>query len=135
MRLSSFPEIGSKMVRRCTAPQPVLTRYKLLEIQRYRLLGTGFGHSSIGYGADFQEHVSHCLWIAFAGLNDGSDLLQGFQHDRTGGHQAGFFLIHIICYVILDLLYLSTSFLWWQAVAGIIRVKLSAALRINSWGT
>jgi hypothetical protein len=34
MRLSSFHEIGSKTVRRCTAPQPVLTRYKLLEIER-----------------------------------------------------------------------------------------------------
>ncbi len=32
----------------------------------------------------------------------------------------------------INLLYLSTSFLWWQAVAGIIRVKLSAALRRNS---
>src|SRR5712691_7614083 len=35
----------------------------------------------------------------------------------------------------LNLLYLSTSFLWWQAVAGIIRVKSSTALRMNSWGT
>src|SRR6266436_10124940 len=32
----------------------------------------------------------------------------------------------------LYLLYLSTSFLWWQAVAGIIGVKSSNALRINS---
>src|SRR6266436_4610539 len=31
----------------------------------------------------------------------------------------------------LYLLYLSTSFLWWQAVAGIIGVKSSNALRIN----
>jgi hypothetical protein len=36
---------------------------------------------------------------------------------------------------LLNLLYLSTSFLWWQAVAGIIRVTLSTALRSNSWGT
>jgi len=34
-----------------------------------------------------------------------------------------------------DLLYLSTSFLWWQAVAGIIGGKSSNALRINSWCT
>src|SRR6266446_4231827 len=32
----------------------------------------------------------------------------------------------------LYLLYLSTSFLWWQAVAGIIGVKSSHALRMNS---
>ena len=31
----------------------------------------------------------------------------------------------------LNLLYVSTSLLWWQAVVGIIRVKLSAALRSN----
>src|SRR5215471_3997868 len=30
MRLSSWPTIGSKTVRRCTVPQPVLTRDKLL---------------------------------------------------------------------------------------------------------
>jgi hypothetical protein len=30
MRLSSCPTIGSKTVRRCTVPQPVLTRDKLL---------------------------------------------------------------------------------------------------------
>jgi|SoiMetStandDraft_2_1073263.scaffolds.fasta_scaffold98824_3 hypothetical protein len=34
MRLSSWHEVGSKTVRRCIAPQPVLTRYKLLEIER-----------------------------------------------------------------------------------------------------
>src|SRR5262249_3111515 len=34
MRRSSGPEIGSTTVRRCRAPQPVLTRYKLLEIER-----------------------------------------------------------------------------------------------------
>src|SRR5262249_23473906 len=32
----------------------------------------------------------------------------------------------------LDLLYVSTSFLWWQAVAGIIGVKSSHALRRNA---
>ena len=33
---------------------------------------------------------------------------------------------------LINLLYLSTSFLWWQVVAGIIRVKLNIVLRINS---
>src|SRR5438270_5217670 len=32
----------------------------------------------------------------------------------------------------IDLLYLSTSFLWWQAVAGIIGVTSSTALRMHS---
>jgi len=32
----------------------------------------------------------------------------------------------------LDLLYFSTQFLWWQAVAGIIGVTTSTALRVNS---
>src|SRR5262249_42485819 len=32
----------------------------------------------------------------------------------------------------LDLVYLSTSFLWWQGVAGIIGSKSSPALRMNS---
>ena len=32
----------------------------------------------------------------------------------------------------LNLLYLSTSFLWWQAVAGMIGLKSSNALRSNS---
>jgi hypothetical protein len=36
MRLSSGHEIGSKTVRRCIAPQLVLTCYKLLEIERGR---------------------------------------------------------------------------------------------------
>ena len=35
----------------------------------------------------------------------------------------------------INLLYLSTSFLWWQAVAGIIGVESSHALRINAWCT
>ena len=34
--------------------------------------------------------------------------------------------------ILLALLYLSTSFLWWQAVAGILGVKSSTALRSNS---
>src|SRR5215468_9142870 len=34
MRLSSWHEVGSKTVRRCIAPQPVLTHYKLREIER-----------------------------------------------------------------------------------------------------
>ena len=44
--LSSLNAIGSKTVRRCPAPQPVLTRYKLREIERLdlrsddRLIGT-----------------------------------------------------------------------------------------------
>ena len=37
----------------------------------------------------------------------------------------------IVCRLI-NLLYVSTSFLWWQAVAGIIGVKLSNVLRINA---
>ena len=32
---SSFHAIGSQTARRCPAPQPVLTRYKLLEIERH----------------------------------------------------------------------------------------------------
>src|SRR5690349_15929085 len=39
MRLSSGHEIGSKTVRRCIAPQSVLTCYKLLEIER-RIFGS-----------------------------------------------------------------------------------------------
>ena len=34
MRLSYFQGIGSTTTRTCTASQPVLTRYKLLEIER-----------------------------------------------------------------------------------------------------
>jgi hypothetical protein len=34
---SLFYAIGSKTARRCTAPQPVLTRYTLLEVERPRL--------------------------------------------------------------------------------------------------
>jgi len=34
--------------------------------------------------------------------------------------------------MILHLLYVSTSFLWWQAVAGIPGVQLSHALRSNA---
>src|ERR671924_2295697 len=34
--------------------------------------------------------------------------------------------------MVLDLLYLSTSLLWWQVVAGIIEVTSRHALRINS---
>ena len=34
MRRSSFHEIGSKTVRRCTASQLMFTRYKLLYIER-----------------------------------------------------------------------------------------------------
>ena len=33
MRLSSFREIGTATGRRCSAFQPVFTRYKLLEIE------------------------------------------------------------------------------------------------------
>src|SRR5262249_5700953 len=33
---------------------------------------------------------------------------------------------------LIDLLYLSTSFLWWQAVVGILGVTSSTALRSNS---
>jgi hypothetical protein len=34
MRLAYFHEIDSNIERRCAAPQLVLTRYKLLEIER-----------------------------------------------------------------------------------------------------
>jgi hypothetical protein len=37
MRSPYFHAIGSKTVRRRAAPQPVLTRYKLLEIERTSL--------------------------------------------------------------------------------------------------
>jgi hypothetical protein len=48
MRLSSFDEIGSQTVRRCTAPQPVFKGYKLLEIERTQFaLWTPLGHREV----------------------------------------------------------------------------------------
>jgi hypothetical protein len=39
MRLPSFQEIGSKTAKHCTAPQPVLMRYKQREIERNPIEG------------------------------------------------------------------------------------------------
>src|SRR5262245_66434285 len=39
---------------------------------------------------------------------------------------------NFIIFFVVDLLYVSTSFLWWQAVADIPGVKLSHALRSHS---
>ena len=75
VRRSFFHEIGSQTAWRCTAPQPVFTRYKLLEIERH-----GYGPlkpCSRLWGAHEQGFTSDALWCGRPGMRP----MLGFRLD------------------------------------------------------
>ena len=80
LRLSYCPKIGSKTVRRCTVPQPVLTRYKLLKsvsASRGRL----GQHRLDGYGRLGQcVCAGGILCFKKDCVNNNSPLLRGSLH-------------------------------------------------------